>query len=167
MSQRTTKEPQFTARSPRELFTHALTLLRAKEMDRFVDLFTTDAVCEFPFAPPGAPRRLEGREALRSYLDGYTELVDLTHFPSVLTHETSDPEVLVVEFTAEGTTVATGEPYELSYVVVLRVRDGEFVGYRDYWSPLAAASATGQLKPLRDALDGLDTLGTRDSDGAA
>lgn len=121
-----------SVRSPRELFEHALTLLQAKEMDRFTDLFAAGAVCELPFAPPGGVRRLEGREQLRNYLDGYTSIVDIASFPAVRIHETSDPEVIIVEFTAEGTTVATGLPYEVSYIVVARVHNGEFVGYRDY-----------------------------------
>jgi ketosteroid isomerase-like protein len=31
---------------------------------------------------------------------------------------------------------ATGAPYEMSYVVVLKTIDGQMALYRDYWNPL-------------------------------
>jgi ketosteroid isomerase-like protein len=40
--------------------------------------------------------------------------------------------------TAAGTIKDTGGPYEMSYVVVLTVRDGRIAHYRDYWNPLKA-----------------------------
>lgn len=140
------------APTPRELFEHALKLLRTKQMDRFIDLFTEDAVLELPFAAPGAPRRLDGREALREYLDGYPDRLDIADFPVVLIHQTTDPETIVVEMTARGTTVRTGGAYELPYVAVVRIRGGRILSYRDYWSPVAVAIATAALPELVDAL---------------
>ena len=58
-------------------------------------------------------------------------------------HETRDPEVIVVEFVATGVVVATGRPYELRYIAVLTVRDGQLVHYRDYWDPIAAQELLG------------------------
>lgn len=140
------------APTPRELFAHALKLLLAKQMDQFVDLFAEDAVFELPFAAPGTPRRMDGREALREYLDGYPDRLDIADFPAVLIHETADPETIVVEMTARGTTVRTGGAYELSYVAVISIRDGRIQSYRDYWSPVAGAIATATLPDLVDAL---------------
>ena len=36
-------------------------------------------------------------------------------------------------------------------LVVLTVRDGQILRYRDYWSPLAAATALGGLEELTSA----------------
>ena len=49
-----------------------------------------------------------------------------------------NPDVAVFEMTAAGTIKDTGGPYEMSYVVVLTVRDGRIAHYRDYWNPLKA-----------------------------
>lgn len=127
--------------SPIELIQRGLDLLLAKDMSGFVDLFAGDAVVEFPFAEPPQPPRVEGRAALADYLDGYPDKVDIHEFPVVVLHQTTDPEVVVAEFTAKGVTVRTGQPYELSYVAVITVRDGLVVSYRDYWSPVAAERA--------------------------
>jgi ketosteroid isomerase-like protein len=109
-------------------------------------------VLEFPFAHPGAPQRLEGRAAVREYLRGYTDLVDVREIPERVVHRTEDPDVVVVEFTANGVVVATGKPYSMRYIAVITVRDGEIQRYRDYWSPAAAAEImTGALAGASNA----------------
>ncbi|GAA2814526.1 nuclear transport factor 2 family protein [Saccharopolyspora taberi] len=129
---------------PTELFQRGLRLLLEKDMDGFVDLFAADCTVEFPFAEGESPKRLTGREALRAYLDGYPDRLDITGFPSVEVHRTTDPAMIVAEFTAHGRTVRTGAGYEMRYVVVLTARDGEIQSYRDYWSPVMAARAVGE-----------------------
>ncbi|GAB3835641.1 nuclear transport factor 2 family protein [Kribbella italica] len=124
--------------APRELFDQALSLLLAKDMSGFADLWAADGTMEFPFAPPGWPTRLDGREAVREYLSGYTGIFDVKSVTELTVHETTDPEVIVVEFAVEGLMVRTGEPYGNRYVCVLTVRDGQIVGYRDYWSAASA-----------------------------
>src|SRR6266536_2553683 len=124
---------------PRVLVDHALNLLLAKDMSGFAGLWAEDGVLEFPFASPGYPSRLEGRDAIREYLRGYPEIVDVRSFPAKVVHETVDPEVVIVEFEAEGVAARTSKPYRLGYIAVIAVRDGEIRNYRDYWSPLAAA----------------------------
>ncbi|QIS16264.1 nuclear transport factor 2 family protein [Nocardia arthritidis] len=146
----------------RELFERGLNLLLAKDMRRFVELFAVDAELELPFAVAGTPGRLRGRAQLHDYLADYPERLDIHEFPAVVVHETTDPATIIVEFTASGTTVRTGERYELAYIAVIRARDGAIVGWRDYWSPVAGAIATGTLPELLDALRSND-----ETDGAA
>ncbi|GAA4532969.1 nuclear transport factor 2 family protein [Amycolatopsis samaneae] len=139
---------------PRELVEHALKLLLTKEMSAFAELWAEDGVLEFPFASPGYPSRLDGRAAVRAYLRDYPDIVDLRAITEQRVHETTDPEVVIAEFTAEGVVVRTGRPYRLSYVAVVTVRDGEIRHYRDYWSPLAAAQALGGADELTAAFAG-------------
>ena len=103
----------------------------------FPDMFAEDGVMELPFAPPGFRTRLEGRDAVVAHLQMATKLIKLGTMSNVVTHETSDPDVVIVEFEGSGQGLATGEPYEQRYVSVIRVRDGEIVHYRDYWNPIA------------------------------
>ncbi|MFI0419976.1 nuclear transport factor 2 family protein [Spongiactinospora sp. 9N601] len=63
-------------------------------------------------------------------------------------HHTRQPDTIVVEFTAGGRTVRTGEPCRLDYITVITVQDGLITRYRDYWNPLAAASPAGTLPDL-------------------
>ncbi|CAM4051763.1 nuclear transport factor 2 family protein [Kibdelosporangium persicum] len=128
--------------TPRELLDKAQELLLAKDMSGFADLWATDGTMEFPFAPPGWPTRLDGREAVREYLSGYTDVFDIKRFTALTVHETTDPEVIVVEMEVEGLMVRTGETYQRRYISVITVRDGHIAGYRDYWSPLGMTAET-------------------------
>jgi ketosteroid isomerase-like protein len=128
-----------------------LALMLEKDMPGWVDLWAEDGVFEFPFAPPGFPRRLEGKAAVREYIKDYPKHIDLAAFHDVCVQPTVDPDVLVVEMRGEGRIVATGKPYEMSYIYVLTVRDGKIVGYRDYWNPLVALEALGGADALTAA----------------
>lgn len=143
-----------TGSSPREVLDRALDLLRRGEMMEFADLFAADTLIEIPFVADRPWTRIEGRERLREYVSGYTDHQVVERYPSVRVHETADPEVVVAEVTASGTTVRTGAPYTTSYVWILRVRDGEIREFRDYWSPVETAKATGSLDALVDTLRG-------------
>ena len=139
-------------RTPEETFRQLLDLLLAKDMDAIADLWAEHGSAEFPFAEGASPGRLDGREAVRAYLAGYPELMDVRAIPAITVHHTQRPDTLVVEFSAHGSTVRTGEPYRLDYVTVITTQDGLITRYRDYWNPLAAASAAGALPELLGAL---------------
>jgi ketosteroid isomerase-like protein len=50
------------------------------------------------------------------------------------------PEVIIAEYDIEGE-IKDGDPFVFSYVLVLRVRDGQIVELRDYLNPLAMTEA--------------------------
>jgi ketosteroid isomerase-like protein len=129
--------PASTA-SPREVFERVLRAILDVQMDVYADLFAADGIFELPFAPPGVPRRIEGREAIRAFIRAGAERLRASppqwQFRSVLVHETVDPEVIVTEFEVHG--VAAGGPYKFSNLQVMTVRKGEIVSLRDYWNPL-------------------------------
>ncbi|OZM80958.1 nuclear transport factor 2 family protein [Pseudonocardia sp. MH-G8] len=139
-------------RTPEETFRQLLDLLLAKDMDAIADLWAEHGSAEFPFAEGASPGRLDGREAVRAYLAGYPELMDVRSIPTITVHHTQQPDTVVVEFSAHGSTVRTGEPYRLDYVTVITTQEGLITRYRDYWNPLAAASAAGTLPELLGAL---------------
>ncbi|QQC92988.1 nuclear transport factor 2 family protein [Streptomyces alfalfae] len=131
------------ASTPEEAFRQGIDLLLAKRFDAWIDLWAEDGVMEFPFAPPGAPCRLEGKAAVSAYMTAYPDHIDLTAIPYVEVHRTGDPDVVVVEMRSEGRAVATGHPFEMSYVAVVTVEEGLITHYRDYWNPLTALEIAG------------------------
>jgi ketosteroid isomerase-like protein len=139
---------------PQELISHALSVLLAQDMASFAGLWAADGVLEFPFAPPGYPARMEGRAAVAEYMRGYPDLLQITEITDQVLHQSVDPEVVIAEFGAAGTVVATGAPYRMSYIAVITVRNNEIQRYRDYWSPLAAAEAMGGTQKLLSAFSG-------------
>lgn len=127
--------------TPRQVFEriqHATLNLDAT----FADLYAPDAVHEWPFPMPGAPRRLEGREAISAFFSraaGGSRLA-FHAFRNVRVHETTDPEVIIAEYDIEGE-IKDGDPFVFSYILVLRVRDGQIIELRDYLNPLAMTEA--------------------------
>lgn len=110
------------------------------DMNGQADLYAVDGVLEWPFAPPGLPRRVEGREAIRRLLATLGERAGAAgrqsrEYDSVVIHETTDPDTIVVELDVRGES-ASGKLFRLSYIQVLTVRDGQIASFRDYWNPL-------------------------------
>ncbi|MFJ1708104.1 nuclear transport factor 2 family protein [Kitasatospora sp. NPDC088346] len=122
---------------PDELYRRSLRLLLDKDIPAWVGLWAEDGVMEFPFAPPGWPGRLDGREAIAAYMRDYPDHIDLHDFPDLRIHRTTEPGTIVVEMRGVGTPVETGSPFDMTYIAVVTVRDGRFTSYRDYWNPLA------------------------------
>jgi ketosteroid isomerase-like protein len=109
--------------------------------ESFVDMMAEDFVMEFPFARPGMQTRIEGRAAVLAYLVTVSQGVSIDGVSNVVVHDTTDPDVVIVEFDGHGRAVKTGEPYEQRYISVIRTRDGRIVHYKDYWNPIQGLKA--------------------------
>lgn len=133
---------------PSEMVDRALDLLLAQDMNGFAGLWAADGVIEFPFAAPGYPERVVGREAIADYMRGYPDMLQIKDFTHKVVHQTLDPEVVIAEFEAAGVVVGTGSAYRMRYIAVITVHDNQIQSYRDYWSPLAAAEAMGGTEQL-------------------
>ncbi|WP_433273401.1 nuclear transport factor 2 family protein [Pseudonocardia xinjiangensis] len=142
--------------TPRELVDHALQLLIAHDMTAFAGLWAETGVLELPFAPPGYPQKVEGRAAVHEYLRAYPDIVDVRAVTEQVMHQSTQPDTVIVEFEVAGTVVATGRPYDMRYIAVIVVRDGEIQVYRDYWNPLAVAEAMGGVDALVAAFTGAE-----------
>jgi ketosteroid isomerase-like protein len=117
--------------------------------DRVADLIAPDGLLEFGFTVPGMPQRQEGREAVRSWLrPRLGQALRFEEYRNVRIHECLDPELLVIEHDITATSIATGHPHVMSYVYVLRARNGQIVHLRDYANVLVAAQALGGLDAL-------------------
>lgn len=139
-----------TVRTPRQTFDEMIRASVSGDWDAFIALYPDEAVIEMPFAPPGVPRVSDGvsmRERIIGMLSGGRPY-NFERAENVTVHETTDPEVIVAEYTLHGTVVATGKPLALSYAMVITVRDGKIVHSRDYGNPLAASAALGRLSEL-------------------
>jgi ketosteroid isomerase-like protein len=116
----------------------------ADDMSR---LYAVDAVHEFPFTAPGFPSRLEGRDEIVNWVAALwkTNTVTYERYRTLATHDTTDPETIIVEQEALGTSASTGE-FALPNIVVLTVRNGQISRLRDYVNVSAAAAAIGRAR---------------------
>jgi ketosteroid isomerase-like protein len=107
-------------------------------------VYAVDAVHEFPFTRPGVPTRLEGRDAIMSFITAFWSTSPLRYerYRTIAIHGTADPDTIVVEQEVEGTSSTTGS-FVLPNIMVLKARQGEIAHLRDYANLFAVEGATG------------------------
>jgi uncharacterized protein len=142
------------ARTPREVIELVRQMVAGEGNIAFADLFAPNGVLRYPFAPPGSPAELRGREAISEFFGANTGRRAMLEMEGVelVVRETDDPEVVVSEITHHGWAKAIGEPYRFTALGVVRVRDGQIVQYDDYMDPIAMARLLGRTKDLAAAL---------------
>ncbi len=119
-------------------FSRAIDALKAGDVDGWVQIYAPDAVHEFPFAPPGAPRRLEGRDAIAAYLRQLPGRIRFGALSDVRVREAGDE--LIIEATGHHHRLRDETPSDLSYVWFITRRDGQVAHIRDYMNPLQLSS---------------------------
>jgi uncharacterized protein len=140
-------------RTPREIAEQVRRMV-AGEPVVFADLFAADGVLVYPFAPPGWPMELAGRDAIHAYFAGIGQSREAFVMEGVdaRVRETDDPEVVITEITHHGWSRVTEAPYRFTALGVIRVRDGEIVRYDDYMDPIALARLLGRTSELAAAM---------------
>jgi uncharacterized protein len=106
------------------------------------DFYAENGVHEMPFASPGRPRRIEGRENIRAFFNQASggAPMTFTEFRNVRIHDTADPDTIICEYDLAGVVVKSEEPFTLSYILVITVRDGELALVRDYMDTMAMSA---------------------------
>jgi ketosteroid isomerase-like protein len=113
----------------------------SRDPDATAAMFVEDGVFEAPLVPDGhqLPRRLVGRDAIRTGISAYH------HYPAYqgtvnveqsgyVLHDTADPDVFIAEIDAVFDE-ANGQRTPMSQVKIFRVRAGQIVSLRDYFTP--------------------------------
>src|SRR3569833_450701 len=86
------------------------------------------------------------REQIREVLTAQAKgLVRFDEYRNTVIHETTDPEIVIVEYDVHGTVIPTGAPLRQTIIAVLRIRDGLVVSYRDYLNPLVLAETLASV----------------------
>jgi ketosteroid isomerase-like protein len=135
---------QQPAAGPREVLERLRQASISQSAAELSQVYAADAVHEFPFTRPGLPSRLSGRDEIVNWITGGWKANPLRYerYRTLAIHHTGDPETIIVEQEALGTSATTGE-FALPNLVVLTVHRGQIVRLRDYVSIPAAAAALG------------------------
>jgi ketosteroid isomerase-like protein len=129
---------------PREVLERMRQAAISQSADDMSRVYAADAIHEFPFSISGMPSRLEGRDEIVNWIAAGWRAYPLKYerYRTIAVYDTSDPETIVVEQEALGTSASTGE-FALPNVMVLTVRNGQIARLRDYVSIPAATAAMG------------------------
>ncbi|MPZ81639.1 MAG: ketosteroid isomerase [Actinophytocola sp.] len=115
--------------TPREVAARLLQGITDGRWSELPDLYADDTVVEQPFSPP-RPAVIRGKEEIAKHFAGSLTQQIRLRAHNVVTHETTDPEVVVVEYDYEVS--AAGRTSTVHNIQVIRVRDGHIVASRDY-----------------------------------
>jgi ketosteroid isomerase-like protein len=120
--------------TPAEVFDTYQRMGNTSDVDGFLDLLDDDVLMEWMFPIPGFPSQLRGRENLREFYGRQATRVGSHRsvYRDAVVHQSTDPEVIIGEYTRDITAVATGETTTKACVAVMRIRDGKIVNFRDY-----------------------------------
>jgi hypothetical protein len=159
--------------SPRQAVERLIAAAISGTPGDIADCYADQVVIEMPFTAGLAPARLETTRAeLRARFAAGAASRRYTAARDVRLHQTINPDVLVAEYTLDGTRLAdpvpdSGRPagtgpdhagldggvtFSITFVMVLTFRDGLIVHTRDYTDPVAAARALGRLPQLAASL---------------
>ena len=134
--------------TPADVLARRRHLILNGDADAYADLFAPDGVIESPFAPPGAPSRLEGQEAIREYSRHVmASPLRLEDFEVVELYQTQDPEVVIVEMRAKATLTTTGRSLVATSIQILRIREGKIVLFRDFADSRVLDDAISHPRP--------------------
>ncbi|WP_433162378.1 nuclear transport factor 2 family protein [Kribbella sp. CA-247076] len=136
--------------TPEEVFRKLVHGVADRDYAALPELYAERTDVRHPMSPYGAPPLLS-RDALREHFGANAPRAegDVEFRPTdIRVHDTTDPEVIVAEFTYTGSAVATGETFRVPCVFVMRVREGLIVESRDYVDHVAMARARGRLGEL-------------------
>lgn len=137
----------------RETADQFLKAVVSPEPGDIADCYADQVVIEMPFASGLAPARTETtREELRRRFAAGAATRRYTGLREVRVHETADPDVVILEYTLDGTRLSDGELFAMTFVMVLTFRDGLIAHSRDYSDPIAGARALGRLPDLAASL---------------
>ncbi|QIS08279.1 nuclear transport factor 2 family protein [Nocardia arthritidis] len=129
--------------SPREVVERLFRELPTRNAEAFAAAFAPDGVFEMPFMPDGVPVRLVGPEEIRKHLGERWSRISQVQVHGVHPHihETTDPEVIVVENDVDVSYPGAERTVVRSSVNVVRVRDGKVTLFRDYMDSARLARA--------------------------
>lgn len=116
----------------------AFDALRAGDIDGWMAIYAADAVHEFPFAPEGGVRHLEGRDAIAAYMRQLPAMIRFGTLSDVRARDIGDE--LIVEATGHHWRVSDNAPRDIRYVWFITHQNGEVKAIRDYMNPLQLAA---------------------------
>ena len=114
--------------------------LNTADYGAMASLYTDDYVLELPFADP-EPVRAQGLAEVATTLGPMLQTFRFT-LSLTTVHDCLDPDLLVAEYTSEGTVTTTGKPYTNTYIGLYRFRDGRVCGVKEFYNPLLALRAS-------------------------
>ena len=127
-----------------------LDALAKSDADAIAELWTDDAVLEFPFAPAGFPQSVEGHAAIDQYFRTALATVTPIAYPGRVVTPLADPSACVIEFGSELTVGDDPTVRENKYITIVRTRGGKIAHFKEHYDSVKRVEGF----PSAAAMDG-------------
>jgi ketosteroid isomerase-like protein len=101
----------------------------------YADLFTEDAVQEYPYAPEPFATKVEGRDAIAAYIENVVKGATNWNFTDFDFNATSNPDVFFVEFQGSALATSTGKMYNQFFIARITMNGDKIANFKEYWNP--------------------------------
>lgn len=108
-----------------------------------LEAYAENVVFEFPYAPEGHTRRLDGREAVSRFLTAIGTFAEGVRVGGLSVIESGD--TIVAEYHADATFKESGRPYAQDYVAIVKIQNGQIAQFREHYDPLRVLRAMGEI----------------------
>jgi len=120
-----------------------LDAVSAPDIPAVQDTFHPEIVLRIPYAPPGIPQVVEGKEAADPWFAGLPDLLAPMNFADHDIRALAEEGEYVAEYTSDSRVLTTGRPYRNTYISRFTVRDGLIVRLAEHFDNLALVVALG------------------------
>ncbi len=101
----------------------------------YADLFTEDAVQEYPYAPEPFATKIQGRHAIAAYIENVVKGATNWNFTEFDFKATSNPDVFFVEFQGSALVSSTGKKYTQLFIARITMSGDKIANFKEYWNP--------------------------------
>jgi uncharacterized protein len=126
-----------------ELFRHHVSLMGNPDDG---SIYADDVVVDLPYAPQHHTGKLDGKAHVLRFLTNIGVYFEGVQIGEPTIYVTSDPNVIIAEYTGASTSKETGLPYRQNYVSIVTVKDGKISHIREYYNPIKVLVATGEME---------------------
>ncbi|MEU4526384.1 nuclear transport factor 2 family protein [Amycolatopsis sp. NPDC024027] len=119
----------------------------AQDVEGTAKLYADDVVHDFPFAMPGVPPHLVGRDAVMEFTtSNWNGPIKYERYVTIAAYLTDDPNTIIVHQDVYGSSSTTGELC-LPGLIVFTTENGQIKRFTEFVDALAVYKAMGQIKP--------------------
>ena len=131
-------------RDPEEVVRAYLDAVGALDLEALADTFADDVVMDLPYAPPGFPRRVEGKADVTAFFAGLPAMITPLRFHDYRFDVLADdPGSVLAQYASDARILTTDRPYRNSYISRFRVRGGAIAWFAEYFDPVTLVEALG------------------------
>jgi uncharacterized protein len=132
------------SRDATEVVRRYLDAVGALDLDALAETFAADVVMDLPYAPPGFPRRVEGKDDVTAFFAGLPAMITPLRFHDYrLDALADDPDSIVAQYASDARILTTDKPYRNSYIARFQVRGGAITWFAEHFDPITLVEALG------------------------